>query len=129
MARRRAAGVTFEQVRQIALSLPDVTEGRYYGLPAFFVGGRFFAGYREKLDALPVKITFEDRDFLIRAKPEVYYITDHYLNYPAVLVRLAAASSADVGQILESAREVAVSLGPKKATKPRRRPPARKRAS
>lgn len=128
MARGRlAAGVTVEEVRRIALSMPGVAEGRYYGLPAFFVEGRFFAGYRETIDALPVKLTFEDRDFLIRAKPEVYYITDHYLNYPAVLVRLAAANPAEVARILESAREVAASKGPKTATKAGRRSFGRKR--
>ncbi len=114
------AGIDFEGVRRIATAMESVVEGRYYGLPAFFIGGRFFAGYRADIEALPVVLTFEDRDFLIRAKPDVFYITDHYRNYPAVLVRLATVTEAEVREVLESAREIAVALGPKRPSKPRR---------
>ena len=34
-------------------------------------------------------IPFEQRDELIAAQPDVYYVTDHYVNYPCVLVRLS----------------------------------------
>ena len=36
-----------------------------------------------------MKIPFETRDELIAAQPDVYYVTDHYVNYPSVVVRLS----------------------------------------
>jgi len=124
----RSAGVSFAELRRIALRQPEVTEGRYYGRPSFFVGGRFFAGYRADIDVLVATIGFEDRDFLVRAKPSVYFITDHYLNYPTVLVSLATASRAEVEAAVGAAREFALSKpAPKRrgragrrSTRPRR---------
>jgi hypothetical protein len=40
-------------------------------------------------DSLVVKIGFDERERLIAADPEVYYVTEHYTNYPSVLVRMS----------------------------------------
>jgi hypothetical protein len=39
--------------------------------------------------SLVVRIDFDNRAELLAAAPDVYYVTDHYLNYNAVLVRLS----------------------------------------
>ena len=36
-----------------------------------------------------VRVGFDDRAELLAADPNIYYVTDHYLNYTAVLVRLS----------------------------------------
>jgi hypothetical protein len=36
-----------------------------------------------------VRIDFDNRAELLAADPDVYYVTDHYLNYTSVLVRLS----------------------------------------
>jgi hypothetical protein len=36
-----------------------------------------------------VRVNFDDRAELLVAAPDVYYVTDHYLGYSAVLVRLS----------------------------------------
>jgi hypothetical protein len=36
---------------------------------------------------LIVRVDFDQRAELLAAEPDVYYITDHYKDYPAVLVR------------------------------------------
>lgn len=41
---------------------------------------------------LAVRVPFDTRNRLMRAKPGVYYVTDHYVNYPCVLVRLSRVS-------------------------------------
>jgi len=81
--------VTFDDVRGIALSLESVEEGTSYGTKAFKLRGKLLARLREDGDSLVVGTTFEERGEMMAAEPETYYITDHYLNYPWVLVRLS----------------------------------------
>jgi len=40
-------------------------------------------------NSLVIRMAFDDRDGLIAAEPKTYYLTDHYVDYPCVLVRLA----------------------------------------
>jgi hypothetical protein len=82
-------GVTFEAVRKIALSLENAEEGTSYGTAAFKVRGALFLRLKEDGESLVVRADFEQRDALIAEDPETYYITDHYLKYPWVLVRLS----------------------------------------
>jgi len=89
--RRKTIG--FDTVRRMGLALPDVEEGTVYGSPALKVGGKMFtclAVHRSAdPDTLAVRVDFDQRDELIAADPKTYYLTDHYVNYPVVLVRLA----------------------------------------
>ena len=48
------------------------------------------ADMREDPDSLVIKMPFEQREELMAADPETYYITDHYRDYPWMLVRLSA---------------------------------------
>jgi hypothetical protein len=83
----------FEAVRAIALAMPRVAEGTAYSSPAFKVDGKMFACLAINKSAEPntlaIRMAFEDRDELIAADPKVYYLTDHYVDYPCVLVRLS----------------------------------------
>lgn len=82
----------FDVVRHMGLALPDVEEGTAYGSPALNVGGKMFACLAIHRSAEPntlvVRIDFDQRDELIAGEPKTYYLTDHYVNYPCVLVRL-----------------------------------------
>ena len=42
----------------------------------------------------------------MKADPETFYITDHYLNYPYMLVRLSKVSREDLRELLEDAWEL-----------------------
>jgi hypothetical protein len=81
--------LTFKDVRKLALALQNVEEGTSYGTPAFKVGGKLIARLKEDGESLVVGTTFEEREEMMAAEPETYYITDHYLKYPWVLVRLS----------------------------------------
>ena len=98
-----AQGVTFAAVRKLALALPGVEEGTSYGTPAFKVRGKLIARLREDGETLVVKVGFELRDFLMNADPAIFYITDHYRGYPAVLVRLPLVDRARLRDVLEEA--------------------------
>jgi hypothetical protein len=95
--------VTFETVRVLALALPKAEEGTSYGTPAFKVAGTLFARLRDDGESLVVKIDKNERSMRIKAQPETYYITDHYLNYPWILVRLASVEHDDLRDLLEEA--------------------------
>ena len=75
------------------LALPGAEEGTTYGTPALKVGGKMFACIPShksaEPDSLAVRIDFGQRDELIAADPNTYYLKAHYVNYPCVLVRLA----------------------------------------
>jgi hypothetical protein len=81
--------VTYEQVRDFALTLPGIEEGTSYGTPALKVRGRFLARLREE-SVLVVRVGADAREALIAMEPEVYFITPHYVGGWAVLVRLDA---------------------------------------
>jgi len=83
----------FDAVRKIGLAFPGVEEGTAYGAPALKVRGKLLACVPTHRSAEPgsiaVRIDFDDRAELLAAAPDDYYITDHYADYNAVLVRLS----------------------------------------
>ena len=85
--------INFDTVRKIGLALPGVEESTAYGSPALKVHGKLLACVPAHRSAEPgslaVRVDFDDRAELLAADPDVYYVTDHYLNYTAVLVRLS----------------------------------------
>src|SRR5262245_26985591 len=89
MAKR---GITFDTVRKIGLALPGAEEGTVYGSPALKVGGKMFACIAVHSSAEPnslaIRMPFDARDDLIAEDPGTYYVKEHYVNYPCVLVRL-----------------------------------------
>lgn len=100
---RNGAPVTYETVREIALALPGVEDGISYGTPALKVHGRFLARLREDGGSLAVRVEFPVREALMQEEPAMFYITEHYLNYPALLVRLSKVDPGKLRQILEHA--------------------------
>ena len=85
--------INFDAVRKIGLGLPHVEDGTMYGSPALKVQGKLLACLAihksAEPDSLAVRIDFEQRDELISADPDTYYLTYHYVDYPVVLVRLS----------------------------------------
>ena len=85
--------VNFDIVRDIGLKLPGVQEGTAYGARALKVQGHLLAcipsNRSAEPDSLVVRVDSDDRTELLAAAPDVYYVTDHYVGYSAVLVRLS----------------------------------------
>ncbi len=86
-------GHTFKTVESIGRKLPDVEVTTTWGKPTMKVGGKMFVCIASHKSAEPntlvVMMDFADRDALIEDDPDTYYLKDHYLNYPCVLVRLS----------------------------------------
>ncbi len=98
-----AAKEAFEQARGLALSLPGVVASTSYGTPAFKLEGKLLARLHQTEEALVVRADLIHRDILMETAPRVFYITDHYANWPWVLVRLATVSRAQLARVLQEA--------------------------
>jgi hypothetical protein len=112
--------VSFDTVRKIALAIDHVEESTSYGTPAFKVNGKLFARQHNEPDWLVLATTFEEREELMAADPETYFITDHYLKYPWVLVRMSRVDRDALGDMVRRAARVA-GAGKSRSTKVRKR--------
>jgi hypothetical protein len=93
---------TFAALKKLALALPGVEESTSYGTPAFKVCGKFLTRLHDEEPALVFKVSsIAERDRLLQQDPAVFYITEHYRNYAALLVRLATGRPAVIAQLLE----------------------------
>ena len=119
--------VNFDTVRNIGLALPGVEESTAYGVPALKVHGKLLAGVPANRSAEPasllVRVDFDDRAELLAADPDVYYVTDHYVGYSAVLVRLSRVNPDALRDLLGMAYKfVTANVPPPSPSRKRRKP-------
>ena len=95
--------VVSDTVRQLALALPNVQERSSYGTLAFYVKRKLFARLLEDGDSVVVKIDPRDRELRMKADPDTFFITPHYLNYPMMIVRLSTVDINDLRDLLADA--------------------------
>src|SRR6201995_902798 len=94
--------VTKAQLRKIALSFPEANEKPSYGRPAYFVAKKFFTRHRAEDDSLVWIVgSIDERDHLLEIDPRTYFITDHYKDYPSVLVRMERITQDELCAMLE----------------------------
>jgi hypothetical protein len=116
----------FDAVRKAAQGLAGVEESTYFGQPALKMGGEMVACLASHKSAEPgslvVKIAIARREELLAEAPDVYYLTDHYVTYPSVLVRLSKVSPDALRGLLSGAIEFT-----RRASSGRKRPGSRAR--
>lgn len=86
----------------LALGLPELSEGTSYGTPALKVRDKSFTRLKDP-ETLVVLLPLEQKELLMEMSPDIYFETDHYKGWPAVLIRLAAISDEELGQRLVDA--------------------------
>jgi hypothetical protein len=95
---------TFDDVAQIALALPEVTQGERHGALTWFVGGKGFAWERgfSKADLkrfgdlrppagpiLAVRVAdLGEKEAVLAANPKACFTIPHFDGYAAVLIQL-----------------------------------------
>ncbi|HEY2682289.1 MAG TPA: hypothetical protein VGI93_02165 [Steroidobacteraceae bacterium] len=96
--------LTFDAVRAAGVALPGVVASTVYGLPALKLNGNLLACVPANKSAEPnsgaFRVDFDLRAALVKQKPKLYYVTDHYANYPMVLVRLSRISPKELRELL-----------------------------
>jgi hypothetical protein len=92
---------TEEDVRRIALGLPETSERVYNRLPGFQVRRQLFIRIHEIAEALMVSCAgVQERNELLVAEPDKFFITPHYDGYPAVLVRLGEVDGEELTELI-----------------------------
>ena len=107
--------------------MPGVEESTAYGFPALKIHGKLLACIPANRSAEPaslaVRVDFDDRAELLAAAPDVYYVTDHYADYNAVLVRLSRVNPDMLRDLLGMAYKfVTAGVAPRSPSRKRRKP-------
>jgi len=94
----------WDKVTQLAVKLPDVDVDHSYGTPALKTKGKLIARLRSEAEGgLALKCELLDREMLLQADSAAFYITDHYADYPMVLINLAKVRWNAMPGLLEAA--------------------------
>ena len=94
--------VTKAQLRKVALSFPEAHEKPSYGRPSYFIAKKFLTRLRDEDDSIVwIVDSIDERDNLIELDPKTYFITEHYRDYPSVLVRTARINETMLKKMLE----------------------------
>jgi hypothetical protein len=111
--------INFDTVRKIGLALPGVEASTAYGSPALKVRGKLLACVPTHRSAEPgslaVRVGFDDRAELLAAAPDVYYVTDHYVGYTAVLVRMSRVTPDVLRDLLGMAHKFVTADAPRRS--------------
>jgi len=109
--------ITFDLVREIALTLPGVEVSTSYGAPSLKVRRKLLAcraiNKSAEPDTLVVHVDLAQRAHLLASEPQIYYLTDHYAPHPLILVRLSKIKQPALKKLLRTACEL---LTPKPKT-------------
>lgn len=94
--------VSKAQYEKIALSFEGAEKGSSYGKPSILVFNKFFTRHRKDDDSIVLIVgSMDEREMLLEVEPEIFFITAHYKDYPAVLARLPKIDAATLRGRLE----------------------------
>jgi hypothetical protein len=104
----RSKQLTFADVVRLTSLLPGTEESTSYGTPALKVKGKLMARLWEDGHTLVLRLPFVVRNHLLATAPSAFFLTEHYTNYPYVLVRLTVVRATALQPLLiEAWRQVA----------------------
>jgi hypothetical protein len=83
-------------------ALPGVTRSTSYGTPSLKVSDKSFVRLKDAT-TLVLLCPSEQKTLLMEISPEIYFETDHYVGYPAVLIQLPVISDEELSLRLEDA--------------------------
>jgi hypothetical protein len=94
---------SFDDIREIAHALPGVVDGTSYGTSALKVGGKLFARQHQSMDCVVLRCELLDREILLQSAPDAFFITDHYRDYPWILLRVGMVEKRVLPELIERA--------------------------
>jgi hypothetical protein len=100
--------MNFDQVVLVGREMPGVIEALAWGTPALKRGKRMMVRLSDDGQHLVARVSWEFRDLALAHHADQCFITPHYENYPAVLVRLEGLTSEFLTEVLSQSHEFAV---------------------
>lgn len=92
----------FDRVRAAARPFPGVEESTSYGTAALKVRKHLLARMKEDGETFVFPCaSIGEKAFLMESEPKVYFQTDHYRNYPHVLIRLGVVTDERLREHME----------------------------
>ncbi|WP_035791799.1 MmcQ/YjbR family DNA-binding protein [Kitasatospora mediocidica] len=82
--------INADDIRRIALSLPQTAEKEAWSMPTFRVAGRMFVTVPDDQTSFAVRCPRHERTELIAAEPEKFWVPPHEASSAWVRVRLGA---------------------------------------
>ena len=90
----------YERLKQAVRELPDIVETTSYGTPALKAGKKLLTRVKDAETAV-VMCPLDEKEMLLQVAPDIYFETDHYKGWPALLVRMNAVSDDELRHRLE----------------------------
>jgi hypothetical protein len=78
----------FDMMCKPLLAFPGVEQSTSYNTPAIKLKSKLLVRLRDDNASIVIRVDPDDRDKLLRDRPEVFFLTDHYINYPYILAHL-----------------------------------------
>lgn len=91
---------TEDDVRRLALALPETSERPWHGTPGFRVRDRSFARIRDDGLVVVFVADLDEKEALLLSAPEAFTTTPHYDGWPTVLVRLEGVELDELEEVL-----------------------------
>jgi hypothetical protein len=114
--------MTIATAMKMGRAMPGVEQSTTWGAPALKLRGKMVAcqaiNKAAEPNTLVVRVPFTQRDELIAADPNTYYLKPHYEDYPCVLVRLSRVHPDALRDLLRMGWEFTSARSARKRTRP-----------
>lgn len=104
-----------DDVRRIALSLPETTEKPSYGTPGFRVKDKLFLRIRQEGGLVVFVEDLDEKEALLASDAKKFFTTPHYDGHAIVLVNLPAVGVKELRELITDAWRVRAPKGVRKA--------------
>lgn len=95
---------TADDVRDLALALPETTEKLAWGQPTFRVRDKIFVSLSDDEMSMGFMVDKEERASLIAAEPAKFFMNPtHDANFNFARVHLAAVDRSELAEVIEDA--------------------------
>lgn len=102
------------EVRQIALSLPEAEESAHWGKASFRVNNKIFTVIQSDMSTITVKTTSEVRELYTTTNAQAYQVPETFANMNYMHINLSTAPPDEIRNLIQTAWGL---VAPKKMVK------------
>lgn len=95
--------VTYKDIQQLALGLPETTEKLAWGNPAFYVKDRMFAAIRQDGKTVAISFPREERAIYLVTDPKTFPDLEHFKDYDYMAINMKYIKRGELEELLRMA--------------------------